>query len=64
VENIASRVVANNRTPDYWALGRFRTRHREALGNLLVQTASIAMAAGLVKLGRVAIDAPRCGRTP
>jgi transposase len=56
VENIAFRVVANNQTPGYWALNRFRTQHREALGNLLVQTVRIAMGAGLVKLGSVAID--------
>ena len=56
VENIAFRVVASNQTPGYWALNRFRTQHREALGNLLVQTVRIALDLGLVKLGNVAID--------
>jgi transposase len=56
VENIAFRVLANNQTPGHWALNRFRTRHREALGNLLAQTVTMAMNMGLVKLGNVAID--------
>ncbi|MDF1523538.1 MAG: transposase, partial [Trueperaceae bacterium] len=56
IENVAFRVVANNQTPGYWALNRFRTQHRVALGNLLAQTVTIAMDLGLVKLGNVAID--------
>jgi transposase len=56
VENIAFRMLANNQTPQYWALNRFRSRHRGALGNLLVQTVSLASELGLVKLGVVAID--------
>lgn len=56
IENIAFRVVSNNQTPGHWALNRFRTRHHEALGNLLVQTVQLAMNLGLVKLGNVAID--------
>ena len=56
VENIAFRMLANNQTPQYWALNRFRTRHRVALGNLLVQTITLASELGLMKLGAVAID--------
>ncbi len=56
IENVAFRVIAHNQTPGYWALNRFRTQHREALGNLLAQTVRIAMGLGLVKLGNVAID--------
>jgi transposase len=56
IENVAFRVVAHNQTPGYWALNRFRTQHREALGNLLAQTVRIAVGLGLVKLGNVAID--------
>jgi transposase len=56
VENVAFRVLSHNTTPGYWALNRFRTRHREALGNLLVQTVQLAGDLGLVKLGSVAID--------
>ncbi len=56
IENVAFRVLANNQTPGYWALNRFRTRHRVALGNLLVQTVSLAAGMGLVRLANVAID--------
>lgn len=56
VENIAFRMLANNQTPGHWALNNFRTRHREALGNLLNQTVSVAAGLGLVKLESVAID--------
>ncbi len=56
VENVAFRVVAHNQTPGYWALNRFRTLHREALGNLLEQTVKLAAGMNLVKLGNVAID--------
>ena len=42
VENVAFRVVAHNQTPGHWALNHFRTRHREALGNLLAQTVQVA----------------------
>ena len=56
IENIAFRMLANNQAPQYWALNRFRTRHRVALGNLLLQTVSLASELGLVKLGVVAID--------
>jgi transposase len=56
VESVPLRVLAHNTTPGYWALNRFRTRHRAALGNLLVQTVSLAADLGLVRLGSVAID--------
>ena len=56
IENVAFRVVAHNQTPGYWALNRFRTQHREALGNLLAQTVRMALGLGLVRLGNVAID--------
>jgi Transposase and inactivated derivatives len=56
VENIAFRVVAHNQTPGFWALNRFRTQHREALGNLLEQTVKLAAGMNLVNLGNVAID--------
>lgn len=56
VESVPFRVLAHNTTPGYWALNRFRTRHRAALGNLLVQTVQLAADLGLVKLASVAID--------
>jgi len=56
VESVPFRVLANNQQPRYWALNHFRTRHREALGNLLTQSVRLAAGVGLVKLGSVAID--------
>ena len=41
VENVPFRVLAHSATPGYWALNRFRTRHRAALGNLLVQSVAL-----------------------
>lgn len=38
VEDIAFRVVADDRTPGPWALDRFGTRHREALAHPLART--------------------------
>ena len=52
----ASRKLAHNTTPEYWVPNRFRARHRGALGNLLVQTGSLAAGFGLVKLASLAID--------
>ena len=56
MESVPFRVLASNQQPRYWALNRFRTRHKEALGNLLIQTVAMAAGLGLVKLGSVAID--------
>ena len=56
VENVPFRVLSHNTTPGYWALNRFRTRHRAALGNLLVQSVQLASDLGLVKLASVAVD--------
>src|SRR5690625_953997 len=56
VEDVAFRFLSGNQQPGYWALNRFRTRHREALSGLFAQSVHLAMRAGLVKLGHVAID--------
>jgi transposase len=42
--------------PDFGAIGDFRKRHLKALANLFVQVLKLAEAAGLVKLGHVALD--------
>jgi len=56
VEDVAFRFLSGNQQPAYWALNRFRARHREALSDLFAQSVHLAMRAGLVKLGHVAID--------
>lgn len=56
VEDVAFRFLSGNQQPAYWALNRFRTRHRAALAGLFTQSINLAVKAGLVKLGHVAID--------
>jgi transposase len=48
-------VTALNR-PDFRTVSDFRKRHLEALSGLFVQVLKLCAAAGLVKLGHVAID--------
>jgi transposase len=55
-EDIAFRVLAANATPDHVTLARFRVRHEQALAGLLVQSLRLCAAAGLVRLGTVALD--------
>ncbi|MQA76663.1 MAG: transposase, partial [Solirubrobacterales bacterium] len=42
--------------PDFRSIARFRKRHLSALGHLFVQALALCQAAGMVKLGRVALD--------
>jgi len=55
-EDIAFRVLAGNRTPDHVTIARFRVRHEHALAGLLVQSLQLCAAAGMVRLGLVALD--------
>jgi transposase len=48
-------VTAMNR-PDFRTIAEFRRRHLKALGDLFVQVLRLCRAAGLVKLGHVALD--------
>ena len=48
-------VTAMNR-PDFRTIAEFRKRHLKALGDLFVQVLNLCRAAGLVKLGHVALD--------
>ena len=54
--DVAFRVIAADQHPDHTALSEFRRRHLKALGRLFVQTVRLAQKAGLVSLGRVALD--------
>lgn len=54
--DIAFRWLSGNQTPDYRSLARFRKRHLPALSGLFTQVLVICGQAGLVKLGRVALD--------
>ena len=55
-EDIAFRVLAGNGTPDHVTIARFRVRHEQALAGLLVQSLRLCAAAGMVRLGLVALD--------
>ena len=49
--------VARGRAgPDFRSIARFRKRHLSALGHLFTQALALCQAAGMVTLGRVALD--------
>ena len=54
--DVAFRWLGANAAPDYRSLSRFRRRHLDALGELFIQVLRLCRKAGLVKLGRVALD--------
>ncbi len=54
--DVAVRFLAANQTPDHRSFGRFRKRHLEAFNDLFVQVLTVARQAGMVSLGRVALD--------
>jgi transposase len=55
-EDIAFRVLAANQTPDRVTIARFRVRHEQALAGFLVESLKLCAAAGMVKVGMVALD--------
>ena len=54
--DIAVRMLCAGQHPDYRSIARFRARHLEALSELFVQALRLCAEAGLVKLGRLALD--------
>jgi transposase len=54
--DVAFRWLSANEAPDYRSVSRFRRRHLEALSPLFLQVLSLCAKAGLVRLGRVALD--------
>lgn len=54
--DIAFRWLSGNQAPDYRSLARFRRRHLDALPGLFAQVLAVCAQAGLVRLGRVALD--------
>jgi len=55
-EQIPFRVLTADQHPDHDTIAEFRRRHIAALANLFVQVLQLCQAAGLVKLGHVALD--------
>ena len=59
VDDLPFRWLAEGAAPDYRAIARFRKRHLSALGYLFVEALALCRAAGIMRLGRVALDATR-----
>lgn len=55
-DSVAFRFLAAGNQPDFRTISEFRRRHGEALAALFTQGLRLCRKAGLVKLGRVAID--------
>ena len=53
---VAFRWLAGGQAPAYRAIAKFRKRHLSALGHLFVQALELCQAAGMLSLGRVALD--------
>jgi transposase len=55
-EDVAFRVLAANQAPDHVTIARFRVRHETALAGFLVESLKLCAAAGMVRVGTVALD--------
>ena len=55
-DSVAFRFLAAGNQPDFRTISDFRKRHGEALSDLFDQVLRLCRKAGLVKLGRVAVD--------
>jgi transposase len=55
-EDVAYRVLTANQHPDHDSIADFRKRQLQALAELFRQVLQLCQAAGLVKLGHVALD--------
>ena len=55
-DDVAFGFLTAQQAPDFVAISRFRTRHAEAFKELFTQSLSLCAQAGLVSLGRVALD--------
>ena len=55
-ENIAFRFLSRDNYPDFRTISEFRRIHLQALSGLFMQVLRLAQEAGVVKLGKVALD--------
>lgn len=55
-DSVPFRVLAANQMPDHRTICRFRAEHVDLFESFFVQVVQLASAAGLVKLGTVAVD--------
>jgi transposase len=58
-EDLAFRYLAGGATPDFWAWNEFRKRQGRAINQVFTQVVEAARAAGMGRLGHVAIDSTR-----
>lgn len=56
IDDVPFRWLACGAAPDYRSIARFRKRHLSALAQLFLQALKLCQAAGMVSLGRVALD--------
>src|SRR5918994_1214539 len=56
VEDVATRVICANQTPDHTTIARFRQRHETALAELFGDVLALCAEAGLVRVGVIAVD--------
>ena len=56
VEDVAFRVLAAGNQPDFRTISDFRKIHLDAIQGLFEQVLKLALTAGAIKLGRVALD--------
>jgi len=55
-EDVAFRYLSADEHPDHTTINEFRKRHLKALSGFFLQTLQLCQAAGLVKMGHVALD--------
>ncbi len=55
-EDVAFRFLSGNAAPDFRSIARFRKRHLSALEGLFLQALTLCQEAGMVRMGRVALD--------
>lgn len=55
-EDVACRVIVGEDVPDFHAISEFRRRHLAAFQTLFVEVLKLCAAAGLLKVGRLALD--------
>ncbi|MGP9504430.1 transposase, partial [Specibacter sp. AOP5-B1-6] len=53
---VSFRWLSAQQGPDFRSIGRFRERHLAAFANVFLQALELCQAAGMVRLGKVALD--------
>jgi transposase len=61
--DVAFRFLAANTAPDYRSISRFRRRHLPAIEALFNQGVGLCVEAGMVGLGRIAVDGTKVLRS-